>query len=130
MKLCDHIVPIYQNEIQKGNAPELVVVPSPKDSCASAKLAVLFANPLGVYPEQKELEEKTFVSPHSPHERYYQCNVCGCMISGPIREGQNCKYKRRSDQAVQKEVVATKDNVYVEDGFYEKFVVPVDKWKD
>ena len=130
MKLCEHIVPIYQNEIKKGNEPLLVIVPSPDDMYASIRLGVLFKKPLGKYLFPL-IEETTRFSVHFPNERYFLCQVCKCMISGPIEENQKQgRYERSTFDSPRKEVVAAKDNVYVDDGFYEKFVIPIDKWKE
>ncbi len=127
MKLCEHITMIYQNEIAFGNEPVFVSTPSFVDKYASAKMYVFMKKPLQAY-KGDTIVEKTWIDCYSPKERYYVCEKCMHCVSGPLEENQKDKYVRDNDKKPCKEVIADKENVYIQDGFYGKFLIPIDKW--
>ncbi|MBE6552930.1 MAG: hypothetical protein E7666_01150 [Ruminococcaceae bacterium] len=129
MKLCDHVVLAYQEEIKAGNEPVFIVAPSPEDKYAHIKLCVIFKKPLQMH-KLPNIEEVIWRDTWSPCTRGYMCRNCECMVDAPIDPPRLGLYERDPHAIPNKEIVAAKDNVYVEDGFYGKFLVPIDKWKE
>lgn len=129
MELCSHIVEIYKHEIIRGNEVVFVSAPDPDDKYSHAKLVIMFSKPLDNY-SIPNVNEESFIDTHYPQERYYICSKCAHVISGPIEANQVDKYVRDLKfNKPKKEIIAYRDNVYVEDNFYGKFLIPIDKWK-
>ena len=123
MKLCDHIAGIYRNEIEHGNEPLFVSTPSYVQKAATAKVYIIMKNKLQYY-DIEGIDEKYETDYHFPSERYYCCTSCMQIISGPVEEEQMEWFRYSKLDKVNEKVVATKDNIYIEDGFYGMSLVP------
>ena len=128
MKLCEHIAPIYQNEIALGNEPVLVSTPGFVDKGASAHIYVHMKNPIAHY-DAPFIEYTTTTTPYFPHERMCFCSKCKHYLSGPFVAEQKEKFVRQKHHKICQEIIADRDNIYIQDGFYGKGLIPVDKWK-
>lgn len=127
MKLCEHIAQIYRNEIEHGNEPLFVYTPNYVQKNAIAKMYVIMKNKLQNYCIEG-VEEEFVIDYHFPFERYYYCTECMQGISGPVEENQKIWYKYSRFDKTSEKVVATRDNVYIEDGFYGMDLVPTKKF--
>lgn len=122
MKLCEHIAGIYRNEIEHGNEPVFVSTPSYVGN-GLTEIYVIMKNKLQHY-DIEGVEECFYRDYHFPSERYYRCAACEQCISGPTEEGQREWFRYSKFDKVSEKVVATKDNIYIEDGFYGMSLVP------
>lgn len=123
MKLCEHIVSIYCCEIKHGNQPLYVSTPKYVDNYATASIYVVMKNRLQTY-NLDGIEEYRYMDYHFPKERYFGCKKCGHYISGPMDEKQPNWYKSPDSNLVNEHVIATADNVFIEEGVYGKQMVP------
>lgn len=128
MKLCDHIAGIYRNEIEHGNEPVFVSTPSYVGN-GLANIYVHMKNKLQNY-DIEGIEERFYKDYHFPLERYFCCTSCMQVISGPVEEGQMEWFRYSKFDKVNEKVVATKDNIYIKDGFYGMSLVPKKELSD
>ena len=124
MKLCEHILPIYRNEIRHGNQPLYVSTPKFVDKFATAELYVVMNNKLQNY-DLHGLQEYRYTDYHFPKEHYWGCPICGHYISGPLNENQSSWFEHSKLDIPNIGVRANDDNIYVEDGVYGMQMVPV-----
>ena len=124
MKLCEHILQIYRNEIRHGNQPLYVSTPKFVDKFATAELYVVMNNKLQNY-DLNGLQEYRYTDYHFPQEHYWGCPICGHYISGPLNENQRSWFEHSKLDIPNISVKASDDNVYVEDGVYGMQMVPV-----
>ncbi len=126
MKLCEHLAPLYQNEMRHHNRPLFVSTPHYVDPAASAKIYVNMENKLQSY-KADGIQSGIITDYHFPAERYYVCVACRQYLSGPVEDDQREKFAHSQFDLPNDKIIATKDNIYIEDGFFAKFIVPVEK---
>lgn len=123
MKLCDHILSIYRNEIEHGNQPLYISTPKYVDKNATAEIYVIMKHKLQNY-SLDGIQEYRYTDYRFPQERYFGCPVCGHYISGPLDEKQLCWFDHSDSDLPNDKVIATSENIYIEDGVYGKQMVP------
>ncbi len=123
MKLCDAIQQIYRDEIARGN--EVTLVTNHRRTPEyRASLIVYMENRLRDY-DLPRVERAIFRAPWYPSERYYICMDCGCMISGPLENGQYDGYRNDLHRPPDPQVIATPENVYwIDDDRYDEGIPP------
>ncbi len=124
MKLCDHILSIYRNEIENGNQPLYISTPKYVDKNATAEIYVILKHKLQNY-SLDGIQEYRYTDYRFPQERYFGCSACGHYISGPLDEKQLCWFKYSDLDYPNDKVKATNENIYIEDGVYGKQMIPV-----
>ncbi len=124
MKLCEHIALLYRNEINRGNEPLYISTPSCVDKSATANIYVIMKNKLQDY-QIDGIEEHFYLDYHFPRERYYGCSLCNHYISGPMEENQTNWFKYSHFDTPNSKIIATKNNIYIEDGVYGKSMIPL-----
>ena len=130
MNLCEHIAGIYRNEIEHGNEPVFVSTPRPNNKWSTAAdIYVLMKNKLQNY-DIEGIEELFGNDTHYPLERCYRCTVCNQYIGGPQKEGQRGWYEHSKYNKVNENVVATRENIYIEDSAHGSFMVPKKELSD
>ena len=129
MKLCEHLAPLYQNEIRCHNRPLFVSTPSFVDPSASAAMYVHMEKRLQEYTGDG-IRCESFNDYHFPAERYYVCEACRQCLSGPAEDGQRDAFSLSQFDLPHEKVIATRDNIDIEDGVYGKFMVPTVKISD
>jgi hypothetical protein len=103
MIFCPHLRPLYQAEMARGNS---IVYLSLNAGSKHVKIVYL-AKALQTYDEQDEaVKTGTYTDYHFPAEKYYHCDKCGWMMTGPIEDGQKNWYRPDA-----KEIVAPEDMV-------------------
>ena len=120
MKLCDHILSIYRNEIEHGNQPLYISTPKYVDKNATAEIYVIMKHKLQNY-SLDGIQEYGYTDYRFPQERYFGCPVCGHYISGPLDEKQLCWVDHSDSEHPNDKVIATNENIY---GVYGKQMVP------
>ena len=123
MKLCEHILSVYSNEIKQGNLPLYVSTPKYVDKFATAEIYVIMKNRLQNY-DLNVLQEYRYTDYHFPQERYYGCPICKHYISGPLEKKQDNWFKHSKFDTPNINVKADDDNIYIDDGIYGKSMVP------
>lgn len=73
MKLCDHILSIYRNEIENGNQPLYISTPKYVDKNATAEIYVIMKHKLQNY-SLDGIQEYRYTDYRFPQERYF--SVC------------------------------------------------------
>lgn len=126
MKLCEHLTPLYQNEMRHGNRPLFVSTPKYVDESATANIYVHMQNKLLQY-EGNSVRSGTITDYHFPSERYYYCPICNHYLSGPLEDNQTNSFEHSKFDTPNDKIVATMENINIEDGFYAKFIVPVER---
>ena len=129
MKLCEHLAPLYGNEMQHGNRPLFVSTPDLAQKYPHPPLAEIYVNmqnKLLDY-ELEGIQCGIRNDCHYPSERYFYCAKCRHYISGPVENDQKSRYEHSKFSIPNDKIVATKDNIYIEDGFFGMFVVPVER---
>ena len=128
MKLCDHIAGIYRNEIEHGNEPVFVSTPSYVGN-GLANIYVHMKNKLHNY-DIEGIEVVYLNDTHYPLERSYRCSACNQYICGPQKEGQRGWYEYSRFNKVNENVVATRENIYIEESARGSFMVPKKELSD
>lgn len=123
MKLCDHILSIYRNEIEHGNQPLYISTPKYVDKNATAEIYVIMKHKLQDY-NLDGIQEYRYTDYRFPQERYFGCPVCGHYISGPLDEKQLCWFDHSDSEHPNDKVIATNENIYIANGVYGKQMVP------
>ena len=124
MKLCEHIAQIYRNEIEHGNEPVFVCTPNYDNSSETlANINILMKNKLQDY-DIEGIEVVYLNDTHYPLEQSYRCIACNQYIGGPQKEGQRGWYEYSRFNKVNEKVVATRENVYIEDSGCGQLMVP------
>ncbi len=125
LTLCSAIQAIYQNELKYGNRISVVSNFTHKKD-ATATLVVHMVKPLGHYvTDGGPVEEKVHPGTHVYAERYFFCRDCGCMVAGPLSSQQRDYYHNENHLIPDERVIATRDNVYWRDEYWEAYQVPV-----
>jgi hypothetical protein len=119
MQLCEHIQKIYIQELKRGN--EILIVSTFKD--VPAKIAVFMKNVLDDYTDSLSMLS-TFNDTHYPADKQYFCKECGCYISGPLDKNQKGNYNPSPYAKPLLKVIATNENVFVEDGYIDSGMIP------
>ena len=123
MKLCDAMRQIYKDEIARGNKV-MLVTNHERTSKYPASLVVYMESRLGDY-DLPYVKLDVFLSLWSPRERYYICNECGCIVSGPVENGQRDRYWNIRKLPPDPQVIATPENVYwTDDDRYDEGIPP------
>ena len=129
MKLCEHLVPLYQNEMQRGNRPLFVSTPELTQKYPhppAANIYVNMQNKLFDY-ELEGIQSGERNDCHYPPERYFYCERCRQYISGPVENDQKSRYEPSKFNLPNDKIIATKENIYIEDGFDGMFIVPIER---
>lgn len=128
IKLCEHIQPIYELEIKKGNTISMVSnLKKSKDY--KATFCVFMKKVLDDDYNITHVEKSTFVDCYNPSRKSYRCKECGCMITGPIQNHQKERYEVDPFEKEDSRIIATPQNVYwMDDERYTTGKLPV--WKE
>ncbi len=94
---CPHLTPIYQAEIARDNS---VVYINLNVGSRSIKVVYL-AKALEQYDVlDTSVGEGTYIDYHFPSEKYYHCDKCRWMITGPLEDGQPGWYRPDAKEIV------------------------------
>lgn len=111
MVLCKHIQPIYEEEIRKGNT--VVGVDAPENTICALAVEMKRELPETEPCSGMKAERPPRVSPHYPLTIEYFCRACKCMVFSCYGKSLDDPYKKPNSH-----ILATPQNVYVEDGYY------------
>jgi hypothetical protein len=125
MELCEHLKPIYQFEVGRGNEILSVAV----NSWSEARLVVHFK----LVFNEKTIKENINISPsvlyrelraiHQPSDKAYYCKDCKMSLSSPLEENQRDQYNPHYDEE-NPLVIASKDTVSVPDDLHGSGMIP------
>lgn len=119
MKLCTHLQELYKRELARGNTVLSVSTPD-ENSGASCRLIVEMNQKLCEDYPDIDIKPKYYRCDISTMD--YKCEQCACALSGPLYE-DGPRWKPSEDKANPR-VLATSENVYVEDDYYDMCMMP------
>ncbi len=116
MSFCPHLRPLYQAEMARGNTIAYINL-----DVGSKRVKVLYlAKALQTHDNLDEsVKQGKHTDYHFPAEKYYHCNKCGWMMTGPLEDGQKIWYRPDA-----KEIVAPEDMVPPRVG-----ILPDGRWR-
>lgn len=112
MKLCEHIIPIYQSEMKNGNRIEYL-------SRWGKNLIVYFHNKMNDYryiPNITFGEERDC---HFPFSQSYYCPCCNCALFGPLENNQKVWYTPARFTPYSEDAIVTPKSVEIPDALWE-----------
>lgn len=128
MQLCEHLAPLYQKEIQKGN--EVLAVGLNYRSGKKNKMAVFFKKipqfkKISAFAKAGKMIEEGFIKLHTyPDEHFFACRRCKMILSFPMRSDQPQGYAPAPWAEPNEKVVATTENIYADDQISETGIRP------
>lgn len=111
MRLCEHLMPIYQEELKMGN--EVLAVGLNFDT--GLKMSIFFKKIPMLRNISKSIEEGYTNLPHYPKEHWFACNACKMLLSFPMNNDQPDTYAPVPWAKPNDKVVVTKETVYADD---------------
>ena len=116
MKLCEHIQPIYEEEMRNGN--DISSVTTPKNTCCY--LCVHMNKNLSNRYDFSDIIPNIDRTPTYPVTIEYFCSKCGCRIDSPLDNKSSYSATGQIDPMV----LATPKNVYVKDNHFDQGMKP------
>lgn len=109
MKLCEHLEPIYQNEIANGN--KILSIGISYDT--GLRLCIFFKDPIISKHIPPDLEVRDVILHSYPTEHVVECKSCRMMLSFPFPKDQQGNYNPSPFAVEDPNVLASKETVVV-----------------
>ncbi len=123
LSLCEHILPIYQNELKSGNRPLFVSTPCYVDKHASAEIVIYMRQKMKEY-SRDGLQKCEDSDHHFPRGCGYKCTACKQSLLGPLETDQQSWYAYDRWHEPNADILATEDGILIKAGARGQFMVP------
>lgn len=111
MKLCEHLLPLYQSEIHRNHVILIEI-----NYSTGWRMCVFFQNALESSPaNNSNLTVRQSTEPHFPSTKEIECHHCRMSLTFPLRKGQKDNYWPTPLDRLDPRFICTADGVYVDD---------------